>query len=158
MTTPAQDYDDSYTLEYCMTFFQDEPSSSSSSSHSYKRYDSFNDDSKPTCYLISNDRYRDHVEQELALDEQEGLKRKNWIRKHVITYTFVQSHTFLPNPDYVFTSAGVIHKKKHKAGKGFPSTASSYHANNYMNQQNVLSQQLSTALNQTKRPSFKQNT
>lgn len=67
--TPPQDYDDSYMLEYA------------------KRHQG---------YIVSNDMYRDHLQK--FKNERQREKVKDWIKKHTISYTFIQDE-FLPNPD-----------------------------------------------------------
>eukprot|EP00357_Protocruzia_adherens_P011238 CAMPEP_0114987488 /NCGR_PEP_ID=MMETSP0216-20121206/9036_1 /TAXON_ID=223996 /ORGANISM="Protocruzia adherens, Strain Boccale" /LENGTH=817 /DNA_ID=CAMNT_0002350093 /DNA_START=362 /DNA_END=2815 /DNA_ORIENTATION=+ len=70
-TTPAQDYDDSYCIEYAK---------------------------KNNSCIVSNDRYKDHVEN---VDETIRVEVKKWIRYHRISFTFAGDE-FIPNPDFRF--------------------------------------------------------
>lgn len=67
--TPPQDYDDSYMLEYA------------------KRHRG---------YIVSNDMYRDHLQK--FKNEKQRERMRDWIKKHTISFTFIQDE-FLPNPD-----------------------------------------------------------
>lgn len=69
--TPPQDYDDSYSIEYA------------------RKHDG---------YVITNDRFRDHIEKQ-PKDLRSSVQR--WIREHCISFTFVRDE-FLPNPDFEF--------------------------------------------------------
>lgn len=57
--TPAQDYDDSYSINYA------------------KRHDG---------YVVTNDMYRDHVERQ---DKKVKEETRKWLKAHSISYTFV---------------------------------------------------------------------
>lgn len=58
-TTPAQDYDDTYCIEYAL---------------------------KHQAYIVSNDKYRDYTE---FFEPKERSQMRAWFRQHLITYTFV---------------------------------------------------------------------
>jgi hypothetical protein len=70
LTTPSFDYDDSYCIEFA------------------KKHDA--------C-IVSNDRYRDHVDKQ---HESHKTATRRWLRKHCITYIFAGDE-FMPNPDFV---------------------------------------------------------
>jgi len=70
--TPAQDYDDSYCIEYA------------------KRHHA--------C-IVTNDRYNDHIDKQQ--NEREKATVRKFIRDHSISFTFVRDE-FMPNPDFVF--------------------------------------------------------
>eukprot|EP00808_Paulinella_micropora_P018302 g10239.t1 len=69
VATPAQDYDDSYCIEYAM---------------------------RHGGYIVSNDRYRDHVE---GVEPSRRAAVRAWLKTHLITFAFVKDE-FLPNPDF----------------------------------------------------------
>jgi len=68
-TTPAQDYDDSYTILYAQ---------------------------KHNAFIISNDKYRDHV-QNTPVSSRDSVRQ--WMKRHLLTYTFIGDE-FLPNPNF----------------------------------------------------------
>eukprot|EP00742_Colponemidia_sp_Colp-10_P010141 GILJ01011115.1.p1 GENE.GILJ01011115.1~~GILJ01011115.1.p1 ORF type:complete len:339 (-),score=66.92 GILJ01011115.1:419-1300(-) len=70
--TPPQDYDDSYSIQFAK---------------------------EKNGYIVSNDRYSDHIAK--AGDREAQFELKGWIRSHCISYTFA-GDTFLPNPDFNF--------------------------------------------------------
>ena len=74
--TPAQDYDDSYSIAYARLHGG---------------------------YIVSNDMYRDHVKGIEPGIEKSKLREevKKWLKSHVISYTFVGDE-FIPNPDASF--------------------------------------------------------
>lgn len=72
--TPAQDYDDSYCIEYA------------------KRH---------SAYILTNDRYRDHIETLSSNEEKRQVRQ--WLKTHLITFSFVFDD-LLPNPDFRFLS------------------------------------------------------
>ncbi|CAM9347513.1 unnamed protein product [Chrysoparadoxa australica] len=72
ITTPPQDYDDSYVIKYA---------------HANGGY------------VVTNDLYRDHVNGMGAGKKQ--AKMRVWLKNHLISYTFV-ANEFLPNPDFSF--------------------------------------------------------
>jgi hypothetical protein len=72
--TPPQDYDDSYCINYAM---------------------------KHDACIVSNDRYWDHIDR--LKTENEKRMMKQWLRGHVISFTFVRDE-FLPNPNFHFFS------------------------------------------------------
>jgi len=69
--TPAQDYDDSYCIEYA------------------KNHNGF---------IVTNDRYNDHIEKQPS--EREKAVDRKFIRDHSISFTFIRDE-FMPNPDFV---------------------------------------------------------
>jgi hypothetical protein len=86
VTTAAQDYDDTYTIEYARA----------------------KDAQGHPVYVVSNDQYRDYVDKICATvtgsDAHVAARRrklKQWLQKHVISFTFV-GDDFLPNPDFNF--------------------------------------------------------
>jgi len=71
-TTPSQDYDDTYCIEYAK---------------------------KHSAYIVTNDKFRDHVEK-ITVPELRK-KESHWIRQHRIGFAF-KGDEFLPNPDSEF--------------------------------------------------------
>ena len=49
-------------------------------------------------YIISNDRYWDHINK---LEGRVKAKATKWIREHCISFTWV-GNEFVPNPDFEF--------------------------------------------------------
>lgn len=74
ISTPPQDYDDSYSIAYAR-------------SHGG--------------YLVSNDLYRDHVKS--IQDAKTRSSTKDWLKLHCISFTFVGDE-FLPNPNASFVT------------------------------------------------------
>jgi len=70
IATPPQDYDDSYSIKYA--------------------------ENHGGC-VVTNDRYKDHVEKGTSGDDKRA--RRDWVRTHCISYTFVNDE-FVPNPDF----------------------------------------------------------
>jgi hypothetical protein len=70
--TPAQDYDDSYCIQYC------------------KEKDAF---------IVTNDLFRDYLDK--IPDSRKREAEKKWIIDKRISFTFVKDD-FLPNPDCAF--------------------------------------------------------
>ncbi len=68
VTTPSQDYDDSYCIEYAK-------------SHAG--------------YIVTNDKFRDHVDGIADLDKRR--MERQWLSQHRIGFTF-RGDEFLPNP------------------------------------------------------------
>jgi len=69
VTTPSQDYDDSYSIEYAK---------------------------KHKGYIVTNDKFRDHVNK-----SADKLAESNWIKLNRIGFAF-KGDEFLPNPDAEF--------------------------------------------------------
>ena len=77
--TPAQDYDDSYCIDYA------------------RRFDAF---------IVTNDRFRDYLEGQKAKSggdsenaDMTGYRaEEKWLKSHLVSYTF-RADEFLPNPD-----------------------------------------------------------
>jgi len=74
VATPPQDYDDSYSIQYA-----------------------FNHGG---C-VLTNDRFNDYVEK--GATGQEKGERREWVRSHSISFTFVGDE-FVPNPDFGWPS------------------------------------------------------
>eukprot|EP01022_Parablepharisma_sp_SALTPOND_P004379 TRINITY_DN120186_c0_g1_i1.p1 TRINITY_DN120186_c0_g1~~TRINITY_DN120186_c0_g1_i1.p1 ORF type:complete len:897 (-),score=116.01 TRINITY_DN120186_c0_g1_i1:5354-8044(-) len=72
VTTPSQDYDDTYCIEYAK---------------------------KHGGYIVTNDKFRDHIEKFLESDRKK--KESLWIKQHRIGFAF-KGDEFLPNPDADF--------------------------------------------------------
>eukprot|EP00658_Telonema_sp_P-2_P029376 TRINITY_DN22354_c0_g1_i1.p1 TRINITY_DN22354_c0_g1~~TRINITY_DN22354_c0_g1_i1.p1 ORF type:complete len:138 (-),score=32.21 TRINITY_DN22354_c0_g1_i1:553-966(-) len=70
IATPPQDYDDSYSIAYA------------------KSHGGF---------VVTNDRFKDWVEKAQGYEDRES--RKQWVRTHCCSYTFVNDE-FIPNPDF----------------------------------------------------------
>eukprot|EP00958_Prasinococcus_capsulatus_P029389 scaffold7405_cov376-Prasinococcus_capsulatus_cf.AAC.1 len=72
ISTPSQDYDDSYCIQYARL---------------------------KGGFIVTNDRYWDHIDKQApGKQRKETLE---WIRRHCISYTWAGDE-FLPNPDFVF--------------------------------------------------------
>jgi hypothetical protein len=90
ISTPSQDYDDSYCIQYAKKF---------------------------NAFIVTNDKFRDYIESlsgEVALtkkksskpsspikqtmDRQQIKAEQQWIKLHSVSYTFKHDE-FLPNPD-----------------------------------------------------------
>ena len=73
--TPAQDYDDSYCIQYAR---------------------------QTNAFIVTNDKFRDYlrkIETQPSANQPEALRReKEWIKQHSISFTF-SGDKFLPNPD-----------------------------------------------------------
>ena len=73
--TPAQDYDDSYCIQYAR---------------------------QTNAFIVTNDKFRDYlrkIELQPSANQPEALAReKAWIKQHSISFTF-RTDEFLPNPD-----------------------------------------------------------
>ena len=69
--TPSQDYDDSYCIHYARM---------------------------KDGYVVTNDMYNDYIGK---LRKGEELEGKEWLAKHLISFTFVGTE-FFPNPDFRF--------------------------------------------------------
>ncbi|CAM9791524.1 unnamed protein product [Ectocarpus sp. 12 AP-2014] len=76
VSTPPQDYDDSYCIKYAMA---------------------------RDGYVVTNDLYRDHVKGIEGRKKADAARR--WIKSHSISYTFVGDE-FFPNPDFSFHQDG----------------------------------------------------
>ncbi|CBJ33805.1 conserved unknown protein [Ectocarpus siliculosus] len=76
VSTPPQDYDDSYCIKYAMA---------------------------RDGYVVTNDLYRDHVKGIEGRKKADAARR--WIKAHSISYTFVGDE-FFPNPDFSFHQDG----------------------------------------------------
>ncbi|CAN0204881.1 unnamed protein product [Ectocarpus fasciculatus] len=76
VSTPPQDYDDSYCIKYAMA---------------------------REGYVVTNDLYRDHVKGIEGRKKADAARR--WIKSHSISYTFVGDE-FFPNPDFSFHQDG----------------------------------------------------
>jgi len=74
-TTPSQDYDDSYIIEFAR---------------------------QTKAYVVSNDQFRDWVDKQPSSERKEAAAA--WVTKHVMTYTFVGTD-FFPNPDFALQAA-----------------------------------------------------
>ena len=72
MTTPSQDYDDTYCIEYAK---------------SHKGY------------IVTNDKFRDHIDKIQEIDKKKAESR--WLRQYRISFAF-HGDEFLPNPDSEF--------------------------------------------------------
>lgn len=70
--TPAQDYDDSYCIQYCK---------------------------QNNSYIVTNDLFRDYVEK--IVDSRKRESERLWIIEKRISFTFIKDE-FLPNPDCPF--------------------------------------------------------
>ena len=70
--TPAQDYDDSYCIQYCK---------------------------EKSAYIVTNDLYRDYLEKKT--DNRIRETERLWILEKRISFTFHQDE-FMPNPDCAF--------------------------------------------------------
>lgn len=73
--TPPQDYDDVYCIEYAR---------------------------KHGAYIVTNDRYNDHINK-MPSGSRAQRELRQWIRRHCISFTFVRDE-FFPNPDFAFSS------------------------------------------------------
>eukprot|EP00826_Nyctotherus_ovalis_P038528 TRINITY_DN3613_c0_g1_i4.p1 TRINITY_DN3613_c0_g1~~TRINITY_DN3613_c0_g1_i4.p1 ORF type:complete len:668 (+),score=198.15 TRINITY_DN3613_c0_g1_i4:321-2324(+) len=72
VTTPPQDYDDSYCIEYAK---------------------------KHKGYIVTNDKFRDHIN--MFMDKERKAAESIWIRRNRIGFAF-KGDEFLPNPDAEF--------------------------------------------------------
>lgn len=72
VTTPPQDYDDSYCIEYAK---------------------------KHRGYIVTNDKFRDHIN--MFADKERKAAESIWIRRNRIGFAF-KGNEFLPNPDAEF--------------------------------------------------------
>ena len=70
---PSQDYDDSYLIQYAK---------------------------QKKAYIISNDRFKDHIENYGKKDHFKIQELRNWLKQYLISYTFVNDD-FMPNPDFL---------------------------------------------------------
>jgi len=50
-------------------------------------------------YILSNDRYRDHVRERLGEDQEKGRELDEWLRWHRISFCWVDNE-LLPNPEF----------------------------------------------------------
>lgn len=89
--TPAQDYDDSYCIQYA------------------RQCDAF---------IVTNDKFRDYlkkIETRSSSNMPEQLKAENaWIKQHSISFTF-KDDEFLPNPD-----SKLFEKYQYQKYKSYP--------------------------------------
>ena len=95
ISTPSQDYDDSYCIQYAK---------------------------KMNAYMVTNDKFRDYIDQitknvlnpdgdssskkkqvgqTIVIDRSQIKTEQKWIKSHSISYTFNKDE-FLPNPDSKF--------------------------------------------------------
>eukprot|EP00403_Amphidinium_massartii_P022788 CAMPEP_0178387102 /NCGR_PEP_ID=MMETSP0689_2-20121128/8902_1 /TAXON_ID=160604 /ORGANISM="Amphidinium massartii, Strain CS-259" /LENGTH=502 /DNA_ID=CAMNT_0020007459 /DNA_START=9 /DNA_END=1518 /DNA_ORIENTATION=- len=52
-------------------------------------------------YVVTNDRFRDFVDDQGKLDKKQARHAKHWVRNHLISFTFFRDE-FLPNPNFNF--------------------------------------------------------
>lgn len=75
VSTPSQDYDDSYCISYA------------------RQHDAF---------IVSNDKFRDYIKKLQTnpnTNEAETIKKQDtWLQQHCVSFTF-KGDEFLPNPD-----------------------------------------------------------
>lgn len=55
---------------------------------------------KKQAYIVTNDRYNDHIEKYSKGDQTRKKKLKDWVRNNCISFTFVGKE-FIPNPDFL---------------------------------------------------------
>lgn len=101
VTTPAQDYDDSYVIEYAM---------------------------KSNALVVSNDLYRDHAVAH-ASSSEDRQRISQWIRAHVISFTFIEGEFFV-NPAWKRDAVAGLRKiEQTHGGAGYGAASAS--ASNY---------------------------
>lgn len=89
--TPAQDYDDSYCIQYAR---------------------------QSNAFIVTNDKFRDYLRKlqvTPSMNQPESIKRERaWIRQHSISFAFNEDE-FLPNPD-----SKLFNKFAYESYRSFP--------------------------------------